>query len=583
MTIKSGHTDKRRETRLTAIARAVIFLVSLILLCALVIEYGFQLDEVEKAAINAIFTFSIWFYFVLYLLIVIFRRKQIVKRSIIMTVSMALLLIYAIISNHLTPALLVFSIVELSRGIVNFIGKKTNPALLLSTAFLVITAIGTIILLVPRSTLPDVRLSVADALFVSTSALCVTGLSPVDISSTFTVAGQTVILFLIQIGALGVMTITSAFALFFMGETSIINQFALRDVVGSDTFSSLISTLLYILGFTFAIETAGFFSIWLSIHNTLGMSVGEELFFSAFHSISAFCNAGFSTLGGNLGNPALMHGHNIFYLTISILVIFGGIGFPTMVNLANIIMNVMRRIFKSALLKSSTSVKFSHLENLNTRIVLDATLFLIIGGTIIIALLEWNGAFAEMTTSGKLVHSFFNSVSPRTAGFNSVDLTLFSPLSIIFYTLLMWIGGASQSTAGGVKVNTIMVAVANFRSILKGRESIVLYNREIDAYSVKRASAIIFGSLATIFIFWIALIVAEPQLRPYKLFFEVVSAISTVGSTLDVTPMLGTVGKLLISLLMFIGRVGLMTVLMSLMHNGRKLSYKYPVEKVIIN
>jgi len=583
MTIKSGHTDKRRETRLTAIARAVIFLVSLILLCALVIEYGFQLDEVEKAAINAIFTFSIWFYFVLYLLIVIFRRKQIVKRSIIMTVSMALLLIYAIISNHLTPALLVFSIVELSRGIVNFIGKKTNPALLLSTAFLVITAIGTIILLVPRSTLPDVRLSVADALFVSTSALCVTGLSPVDISSTFTVAGQTVILFLIQIGALGVMTITSAFALFFMGETSIINQFALRDVVGSDTFSSLISTLLYILGFTFAIETAGFFSIWLSIHNTLGMSVGEELFFSAFHSISAFCNAGFSTLGGNLGNPALIHGHNIFYLTISILVIFGGIGFPTMVNLANIIMNIMRRIFKSALLKSSTSVKFSHLENLNTRIVLDATLFLIIGGTIIIALLEWNGAFAEMTTSGKLVHSFFNSVSPRTAGFNSVDLTLFSPLSIIFYTLLMWIGGASQSTAGGVKVNTIMVAVANFRSILKGRESIVLYNREIDAYSVKRASAIIFGSLATIFIFWIALIVAEPQLRPYKLLFEVVSAISTVGSTLDVTPMLGTVGKLLISLLMFIGRVGLMTVLMSLMHNGRKLSYKYPVEKVIIN
>ncbi len=583
MTIRSGHTDKRRETRLTAIARAVIFLVSLTLLCALVIEYGFQLDEVEKAAINAIFAFSIWFYFVLYLLIVIFRRKQIVKRSIIMTVSMALLLIYAVISNHLTPALLVFSIVELSRGIVNFIGKKTNPALLLSTAFLVITAIGTIILLVPRSTLPDVRLSVADALFVSTSALCVTGLSPVDISSTFTVAGQTVILFLIQIGALGVMTITSAFALFFMGETSIINQFALRDVVGSDTFSSLISTLLYILGFTFAIETTGFFSIWLSIHNTLGMSVGEELFFSAFHSISAFCNAGFSTLGGNLGNPALMHGHNIFYLTISILVIFGGIGFPTMVNLANIIMNVMRRIFKSTLLKSSTSVKFSHLENLNTRIVLDATLFLIIGGTIIIALLEWNGAFAEMTTSGKLVHSFFNSVSPRTAGFNSVDLTLFSPLSIIFYTLLMWIGGASQSTAGGVKVNTIMVAVANFRSILKGRESTVLYNREIDAYSVKRASAIIFGSLSTIFIFWIALIVAEPQLRPYKLFFEVVSAISTVGSTLDVTPMLGTVGKLLISLLMFIGRVGLMTVLMSLMHNGRKLSYKYPVEKVIIN
>ena len=156
--------------------------------------------------------------------------------------------------------------------------------------------------MVPRSTLDGVTISMVDALYLSTSAVCVTGLTPVDLATTFSTEGLIVIALLVQIGGLGVMTITSFFALFFMGNTALYDQFALRDMVWSDTFSSLMSTLLYILGFTIGIELIGAVAIWTTIHGTLGMNFADEVFFSIFHSISAFCNAGFSTLEGNLGN-----------------------------------------------------------------------------------------------------------------------------------------------------------------------------------------------------------------------------------------------------------------------------------------
>lgn len=583
------------KARITFLSKWLVFVVSLSLLLSIIIDYGFDLNAQESATVNFVYNFSWWFFILLYSLEFIFKRRFIDRHSVVMSAVAALLILLSIVGK-LFPALYffgsklfvcsllgIFSIVELSRSLVRVIDKKTNPALLLSAAFLVIIVLGTLLLMVPRSTLPNIRLSVVDALFVSTSAVCVTGLSPVDISSTFTLSGQTIILLLIQIGALGIMTITSAFTLFFMGETSLHNQFALRDFVGSDTFSSLISTLLYILGFTFAIEMVGFLLIWLSVHNTLGMSIGEEIFFSLFHSVSAFCNAGFSTLGNNLGNSLILSHHNNFYIIVSILVILGGIGFPILVNVKSMVKYYLQRVFVSGKDPAATKGRLWHLANLNTKMVLYGTAALLLSGTLIIAVFEWNGAFASMRTADKIIHSFFNSVSPRTAGFNSVDLTSFSSVSIVVYTILMWIGGASQSTAGGVKVNTVMVAIANFRSILKGSGSVNLFNREISSYSVKRASAIIFGSLITILLFWIVLIAVEPLIPPYKLVFEVVSAISTVGSSLDLTPELGTSAKLLISLLMFIGRVGLTTVLMSMMHNSRKVAYKYPCDNVIIN
>lgn len=589
------YLGKKREERITYWARWVISSVSFILLFILVIDYGFTLDEGEYWVVNLLFHICWWFYLALYTLELLFRRRFIARRSIAMTaviVAMMSITLFCriffpqslFVSRPFICAVLAFaSVIELSRGVVRMVNKRSNPALMLSGTFLVIIFAGALLLLLPNSTLPNVKLSVVDSLFVSTSAVCVTGLSPVDLSSTFTKSGEIIILLLIQVGALGVMTVTSFFTLFFMGETTLYSRMALKDIVGSDTFSSLISTLLYVFGFTVAIEAAGMFFIWLSIHGNIGMTATDEIFFALFHSISAFCNAGFSTMDGNLGNILLIEGHNSLYLTISLLVIFGGIGFPVLVNIKNYILHYLRRFLRLYFDIGNNERRYGHILTLNTKIVICSTLFLLIGGTISIALIEWNGAFAQMSVNGKVVHSFFNSVAPRTAGFNSVDLTSFSMYTIIVYTLLMWIGGASQSTAGGIKVNTIMVAGANFLSILKGREHTVLFKREISLQSVRRAGAIIFGSLGTIVLFWILLLVCEPQTRAYRLLFEVISAISTVGSSLDVTPSLSTAGKIIVSILMFVGRVGLITVLMSLIQNKGEHFYKFPTENVIIN
>lgn len=297
------------------------------------------------------------------------------------------------------PLLLLFSFLNLSNGLVRLLGRRTNPSLILAVSFFVIILIGTGLLLLPRCTVEGVVLSWVDALFTSTSAVCVTGLVPVDVSATFTPMGLTVIILLIQVGGLGVMTLTSFFAMFFMGNTSLYNQLVVRDMVSSNSLGSLLSTLLYILGFTMVIEGAGMVSIWLGIHGTLGMSLEEELAFSAFHSISAFCNAGFSTLPGNLGNPMVMTGHNSLYISVSLLIILGGIGFPILVNFKDIVLYHLRRFWKFVRTLKLDRHKKQHLYNLNTKIVLIVTLLLLVLGTLAVAAFEWNGSFAGMSVA----------------------------------------------------------------------------------------------------------------------------------------------------------------------------------------
>lgn len=590
-------------------AQTFMFVVSLLTVGAIVVDYGFVLDVQETGVVGRIYRSAWWIYLSAYCLRLLLQGGRITRKTVFMTALLGVLLLCSALPRmiDLSPAwqslsgiwhmfgskwfliivLGLFSVLEMSRGIVGFINKKTNPALLMAASFVVIIIFGTLLLLLPRSTHEHVRLSVVDALFVSTSAVCVTGLSPVDVAQTFSVGGQMVIALLIQVGGLGVMTITSFFAVFFMGGTGLYNQFALRDMVGSETFSSLISTLLYILGFTFVIELVGAFFIWSSIHATLGMSLGEEIFFSCFHSISAFCNAGFSTLSGNLGNPDILNGHHAFYLIIAFLVVLGGLGFPILMNLRHLTGYYIQKL-QSILSEKRTGQKvlrprYTHLTDINTRIVLVVTLVLIVAGTVVMAVLEWNGAFSSLSAGGKIVQAFFNAVVPRTAGFNSVDLTQFSFLTLIGYMLLMWIGGASQSTAGGIKVNTLAVALANIRSVIRSEENVVMFGREITPDSVRRALAVISASIVTITVSFVLLVILEPEQSPLNLLFEIISAISTVGASLNVTPQLGADSKLLVILLMFAGRVGLITVMMSVVRQVGSRKYRFPKGNVIIN
>lgn len=605
MGLISRYIPQRWQNRIGFISQLLSFIVSALFIATAIIDYGFSLDSSEMAYIDKVYRFVRLFFAALFTLRIFTNWSHIRRQNLIFTTILGILLYLAVIP-HLIPAnssyallakyyhifesklytltvMGIFALMEISRSIVGITRRRTNPALLLASAFLIIIFFGTILLMVPRSTLPNVSLSLVDALFVSTSSVCVTGLSTVDVASTFSTEGIIIIALLIQIGGLGVMTVTSFFALFFMGGTGLYDQFALRDMVQSDTISSLMSTLLYILGFTLGIEAIGAVLIWLSIHGELNMTINQEILFSIFHAVSAFCNAGFSTLEGNLGNPMLMTGHNSFYIIIATLIFLGGIGFPVLVNFRNALSYYIKYAFVKIFRKGKTPAKYTHLARLNTKIALITTLILLVLGTLAMAVTEWNGAFGQMNSAGKLTHSFFNAVAPRTAGFNSFELSQFSLLSLIFYSLLMWIGGASQSTAGGIKVNTLTVAFASFMSVVRGQKRVTMFNREISENSIRRAYATIFGSVMVIIGCFIVLMILEPQIDPFAIFFETISALSTAGASFGITAELSATSKVLVSTMMFIGRVGLITVMMSLFSVKDNIHYRLPEENVIIN
>lgn len=477
--------------------------------------------------------------------------------------------------------LLLMSLTLLSGFFVRLLGRKTNPSLILASSFLIIILVGAGLLMLPRTTYNGI--SWIDALFISTSATCVTGLVSVDVPSTFTLEGQIIIMLLIQIGGLGVMTITSFFAMFFMGNTSLYNQLAVGDMISTNSLNSLLSTLLYILGFTLAIEGIGMALIWFDIHGTLGMTLYEELYFSAFHSVSAFCNAGFSTLPGGMGNDMVMHDHNFLYIVLSMLIVFGGIGFPILVNMKDTLFYYLHHLYSWIFHRRRRFIKKIHLYNLNTKIVLFMTAVLLLAGTLIILLFEWNNAFSGMATADKVVHAFFNSVCPRTAGFASVGLTTLSAQTLLLMIILMMIGGGTQSTAGGVKINVFAVILINLFAVLRGVERTYILHREISYDSVKRSNAALILYLLIVFVSIFIMTVVEPQASVMALVFECVSALSTVVSNLDLTPSLGNAGKMIIIVLMFVGRVGAFTLVSGLIRQEKKKNYKYPSDNIIIN
>lgn len=585
-------------------ATAVItYVASIAFLCALIYQYGFELTPETAGKLNTLYK-AVWIVFLAdmslhWLLEYADTRKKYRKLAWVLSILLyltlvpvifhrpedngSILMFWEILHSKLyhVVVLSVLSLLQLSNGLVRLLGKRTNPSLILAVSFFIIILVGTGLLMLPRCTISGI--SWVDSLFISTSAVCVTGLTSVDLTTTFTTEGFIVILLLIQIGGLGVMTLTSFFALFFMGNTSLYNQLVVRDMVNSKSLGSLLSTLLYTLGFTLVIETMGMITIWLSIHGTMGMNLEEELAFAVFHSISAFCNAGFSTLPGNLGNPLMMNNHNLFYVLISILVILGGIGFPILVNLKEIIFYRLKRMTQFLLRKNKVSAKSVQLYNLNTRIVVTMTFLLLAAGTLILLAFEWNHAFAGMSIAEKCTHAFFNAACPRTAGFSSVDFSLFGIQSILIYILLMWIGGGAQSTAGGIKVNAFAVVILNLAAVIRGSQRVEVHGRELAHDSIRRSNATVVMSLIILFVSIFLLSWLEPTLPLLSLTFEAVSALSTVGSSLNLTPLLQESSKLVIVVLMFVGRVGLITMMLGIVKQKKNTKYKYPSDNIIIN
>jgi Trk-type K+ transport system membrane component len=493
----------------------------------------------------------------------------------------------SILGNREAHLLILFLIafIELSNTVITSMGRKTNPALAMAVSFMFIILAGSGLLLMPRCIQPGVHLSWIDSLFTATSAVCVTGLTTIDVPSTFTSFGQMVIIMLIQVGGLGIMTITSFFALFFMSNTSIYSQMLVRDMVSSKSLASLWSTLLNIFGFTAALELAGAVCIFLNIHGTIGLDLRHELFFSVFHSVSAFCNAGFSNYPDGMSAPVLMvGGHCWLYVILSLLIILGGIGYPVLVNMKTVVTKRVRVLWRWLRGRRYASLSIPNLYDLNTKIVLKTTAVLIVSGTVLIAFFEWDNTFAGMQTHEKLTQAFFNAVSPRTAGFISVNLNSMCLQSIFIYTLLMWIGGASQSTAGGVKVNAFAVAILNIRSILRGSDRVEFAGREVSTDSIRRANAAVIVSVVVLSFFVFLVTLTDPDLPLKAIVFECVSAFATVGSSLGITSQLQDASKVLLVVLMFIGRVGVVTLAQGLLKQYKNQNYyKLPQDNITIS
>lgn len=474
----------------------------------------------------------------------------------------------------------VYSIMELSYGITRALDRRINPSLMLATSFLFFIIIGSLVLMMPKCTVDGITYT--DSLFVSTSAVCITGLTPVDVSATFTPFGLLILALMIQIGGLGVMTFTSFFALFFSGNNSVYSQVVVKDMIYSKTINSVLSTLLYILGFTLVVELIGAFLIFINIHDTLDMSLQDELIFSGFHSLSAFCNAGFSNIEGGLSNPALLYSNQSIYIVASVLIFAGGIGFPILVNFKTAFFSYVKRIWRK--LRGRGRLREpAHLYDMNTKIVMVTTLTIFAVSSLLFFIFEYNNSLAGMSLYDKIVQSVFNSFVPRSSGFSSVNPAGFLNITIIMMVVLMWIGGASQSTAGGVKVNTFAVILLQLKSTILGKNRDVVYNRTIATDSVRRAFAVVTLSIIAYIFYSMVLVAFEPGLSVKALLFESASALFTVGSSLGVTDQLSDPSKILLCTAMFLGRVGIISMLIGFAGQRKDSPVRYPVDNVIIN
>ncbi|WP_405292611.1 TrkH family potassium uptake protein [Algibacter sp. Ld11] len=450
-----------------------------------------------------------------------------------------------------------------------------NPAIVFVGSFLILAILGAFLLMLPSATLNGITFT--NALFTATSAVCVTGLAVLDTSHDFTVIGQSIILVLIQLGGLGILTFTSFFAFFFRGSSSFKEGLNTKDFIAQDGLKDVFRAALNVVIFTMSLELIGALFIYFSIQGN--SVIQDKLFFSIFHSISAFCNAGFSILPSGLFEESIRFNYG-FQWVIMMLIIFGGLGH-------NIIFNFYKKIKVSLfeIFERDAVHKRIPIITLNTKIVIYTTSILLFVGWVFFFISEYNNTMLEHTTIiGKLTNAAFNSVSPRTAGFNVIDYSNMTIPSLLFVIFLMWIGASPASTGGGIKTSTFALATLNIIATAKGKSRIEIFGKRFSAESTSRAFAILCISLIVIGFSIMALLIFEPKDTPLlTAAFECFSAYSTVGLSLNFTPTLTEPSKYVIILVMFIGRIGMLNLMIGLLRQINHQFYEYPKENILIN
>lgn len=476
--------------------------------------------------------------------------------------------------------LLACLVLALARANDRLLSRFSNPAWILVGSFLLLIAAGTGLLLLPLSRAPGVRpWSFTDALFTSASAACVTGLSVRDVGADLSFRGQAVLLVLIQAGGLGLVTVSLLVTLMQDRDVRLRHATLIRDFWSVQTLGDPARFLRRVVFITFGAELLGA-ALLFDACREAGLSPGERAWWAVFHSVSAFCNAGFGFASDSFARYA---GHSQLNLTISGLVVLGGLGFPVIANLMSLELSFATRLFGGRRHLVPDRISAPARLTLHSRLVLRMSALLVAGGAVLFWLSERGHAFAGRPASEAVLASLFQSVNARTAGFSTLDPAAFRPLSLFLIMLLMIVGASPASTGGGVRTTTLAVFWLTLRSMIRGRERVDLFGRSIPRAAVNAAVSILFlyGAAVTA---TLGLLLATQSDLPFgHLLFESVSAVSTVGLSAGVTPKLDESGRLIVSLAMLVGRVGPLAVLYAVVSRPPSLRHEYPEEPVVVS
>ena len=438
--------------------------------------------------------------------------------------------------------------------------KKLSLSRKLILGFMGAILIGTLFLMMPFSSSGEENISFLTALFTITSAVCVTGLSVIDVGKELSTAGQIILLIFIQLGGLGIMTFSSFILLLIGKKITYEERELLKEERNLENNGGILWFLKKIILTVVIIEGTG--ALFLALRFVQDMEIKKAVYYGIFHSVSAFCNAGFSLFSTNLEKYA---GSFVVTMTTAYLIIIGGIGFT---------------VIDSILFATRKKVKRF---DLTSKVAILVSMILVILGTVLFLILEYNnrGTIGEMSFFKKILASFFQSVTTRTAGFNSVPFGNLTEGSVFLFCILMFIGASPGSTGGGIKTTTFGVIIFYVISVVKKRESVVIFNRRIGWEVLNRAIVVLI--LALLYVGIITLIIVSiDEFTLEQTIFEVVSAFATTGLSLGITPELGTISRILIICTMFLGRLGPMTFALALGGSNKVDKIQFPKENILV-
>lgn len=450
-------------------------------------------------------------------------------------------------------------------------GIKLKPASTFIYSFLLLIALGTGLLMLPEMTVGPESLGFLDALFTSVSATCVTGLTVVDTATHFTFKGHLVLLLLIQLGGIGILTFATFFALFLKKGVGISHQAMIRDFMSEESLFNAKSMLLQVIMYTVIIEGIGtllLFLLW-DMKAPFYDDFGEMLFQSVFHSISAFCNAGFSLFSQGLYQDFIRESY-FLHLVIAAIIFFGSLGFPA-----------LRDIFSIHNIRIRMISPWKNWK-LSTRIALYASIILVLVGTLFYVVLEAEGTLVGKSGLGLWATALFQSVTTRTAGFNTVDIGAIGTPMVIFFIFLMFIGASSGSTGGGIKTSTFVLIFLAVLTTIRGKKNLELGGRSISFDLLNKAFTVFIFSATYILAGTFFLSIFEPNMAILDLVFEEVSAFCTVGLSRGITADLSAPSKIILIVSMYIGRIGTLTLAFALASRVDTTNYRYPKAHILV-